>query len=239
MLNLSVQEIDIIATSVLQDFSVNDETSARAPVNINWLARSYLGLDVQYAKLSDDGETLGVTAYKNTILELPLRDGNEEICVPVDTILLDNSLKSPGNVHRLRFTLAHEAAHQILARIEERQAGYSFRRVFVPGKRYTCGEIKAAEYLWERQANTLGAALLMPKSMITPHTSIERRLFILTAFGVQFDTMEYKSIKALANRFNVSLSAMRKRLHDLGFITYTPGAVNRHPLEVCVSNIIV
>jgi len=222
LLQLSRCQIEAIGESVLRDFAINDETSACVPININWLARSYLGLDIQYKKLSDNGKTLGLTAYSGMEVELTFSDSNELIFTPKDTIFLDEKLQSLKSIQCRRFTIAHECGHQIIARIAERKMGANFRRVFEPGKRYTCGEIKTAEDWCEWQANSLAAALLMPKIKIAQHLTYFRRPYKLTLFGSRFNSMDYRKLKELAEMFDVSPSAMRNRLVELGHIVNKP-----------------
>lgn len=90
-------------------------------VDIDALAKEYLGLDVSYRTLSEDGSVLGVTAYSDTAYTCKLN--GEGIVVPLKRshILIDRRLLGfygPKKNRRRRFTLAHECAHQILFQLE-------------------------------------------------------------------------------------------------------------------------
>ena len=236
MLHLSRHQIEAIGESVLQDFAgqAGQDAGCIGPTDINMLAGKYLGLGIQYRKLSDDGRTWGLTVYGGMVLELSFHDGNELISTQGDTIFLDEKLQRSENIRQRRFTAAHECAHQILARIAERKTGYNFRRVFEPGKRYTCNEIKTASDWCEWQANVLGAALLMPTSKVAQYMTIGNKPCKLTLFGDRFNYTDYTKVKELSEMFVVSFSAMKIRLKELGFIEYKPQSEYAEPLDIFV-----
>ena len=236
MIYMSQQDIDRIGDSVLADYAMMNPGSFGFPFNIELFALIYLGLRIDYRKLSDDGSVLGLTSYEGITVKLPLNDGESEIYVPDDTIYLDEMLRAPDKIALRRFTIAHECGHQLLARIEERRTGYSLRRHFEPGKQYTYGEIKAAEYVGEWQANAVAAALLMPKSALTQHFSRWRDPHKLTSYGGRFNLPDYKKLMELTGLFNVSRTAMKIRLKEIGHIVYKPKSEYRSdPLDIFVS----
>jgi len=236
MLHLSRHNIEAIGESVLRDFTAQSGQGDHicVPIDIIALSNRYLGLEIQYRKLSDHGNTLGLTAYGGMEVELSLHGGKELVHAPEDTIFLDEKLRCPEYTRHRRFTIAHECAHQILARIAEIKTGYSFHRVFEPGKRYASGEIKTAEDWCEWQANALGAALLMPKSKITPHMNLGGKPHKLTLFGYRFNYTDYKKLKELSEMFKVSSSAMKIRLGELGFIVNKSTLEYADPLDIFV-----
>jgi len=215
MLRLSRNEIEDIAVSVLHDYAIQTAVTERhLPVDIEDFAQKYLGMRVQYRRLSDDGSLLGLTTRKDVQVKLTYTDRDVIISVSEDSILIDDTLYRK---RRGRFTVAHECAHQVLTHVEERHTGTSFRKAFKPGKLYSVHELNLVNEWREWQANTLGAALLMPRM------EIHRRLrgfrpVRFTAYGSRFNPMEYRRIKDLADNFDVSMSAMTLRLKELGFI---------------------
>ena len=112
--------------------------------------------------------------------------------------------------------------------LQERKTGYSFRKVFEPGKRHTCDEVKTVEDWCEWQANVLAAVLLMPKFALHPHLQGGwDRLHMFTMYGERFDDVDYNRIKGLAQKFDVSFTAMKIRLDELGYIKHKPQAEYR------------
>lgn len=101
------------------------------------------------------------------------------------------------SAQRQRFTIAHELGHYIL----HKNSG-----VFVDRKQKTLFRNAASttgEVLKEREANAFAAALLMPKFLV------EREIRQIT----DFDNI----VESLAEKFEVSKSAMSFRLSNLGY----------------------
>ncbi|MDR1703817.1 MAG: ImmA/IrrE family metallo-endopeptidase [Clostridiales bacterium] len=232
MLILSRQNIEAIGEAVLADCAMANVKKFSIPLNLEWFARRYLNLNVEYRKLSDDGTILGFTAYRGMNLKLPSGLGETELSVPKDTVFLDETLNKPNKAHSMRFTLAHECAHHILARIEEKRTGCSFRRRFDKGRQYTCRELRTAGDWCEWQANALAAVLLIPKSALSPYLTRWGRPFKLTSFGGYFNAPDYEIIKKLVERFNVSASVVKIRLKETGNLIFKLESEFCDPLDI-------
>ena len=220
MLCLSKKDIEAIGDAVLMDYAMRFPRRYGNPIDIDFFAEKHLGLDVKYQKLSDNGEVLGLTTYDSVVVDLVVDGKAMEISVSSDTILLDNSLCSSENKYRRRFTIAHECAHQIIADMQEAQTGYSFRREFKVGSKYTYSQFKTAEEWSEWQANYLGASLLMPKFAVLPHIRKGHQVHMFTSYDGSFNNGDYARIKRLADKLCVSVKAMEIRLKDMGFMKY-------------------
>jgi hypothetical protein len=232
MLCLSQNDIEIIGESLLQDYAKHYRANIRFPFDIDAFARDYLKLEILHRKLSDSGTIMGLTTYKDVQLELKFNVGSVVISVPEDTILLDDTLMGTEKRRRERFTIAHECGHQIIARIEERETGNSFRKEIVPGRTYSCREIKTVEDWSEWQANSLGAVLLMPRSRITTDLNMGYAPFKPTLYGNWFNTPDYMRIKSLSNKYGVSVTAMTARLRELGCVCRKPESEYVDPLVI-------
>jgi hypothetical protein len=232
MLYISQKDIEIIGESVLRDYNKRSISRNLFPFDIAAFAKEYLKLDIYHRRLSDSGKLMGLTTYRDILLELEFATGNVEIKVPEDTILVEEKLLSYENRRRERFTVAHECAHQVIARIEERQTGSSFRNKLESGRTYSCRELKTAEDWSEWQANSLGAVLLMPRFDVTAELNKGFAPFRPTLYGNRFNSHDYRRIKALADRYEVSFMAMVVRLRELGFIIYKSESEYRDPLVV-------
>ena len=69
---LSQKQIEEIAAAVIKDFNAfffgdeDEEVRIARATPIDQLAKEYLGLDVSFARLSNDGSICGLTAYTDT-----------------------------------------------------------------------------------------------------------------------------------------------------------------------------
>jgi hypothetical protein len=203
---LTYEQIETCAEAVLQNYG------GKIPLDVGRLTTSYLGLGMRYISLSGERDILGLTTYSDVDVDL----GNRVLHIPSNTCVIDYQLfeesqtKKPAN-RRLRFTIAHECAHQILYRMEppspyhytrlQSQCAYSFR------------ELKSREDWNEWQANALAAALLMP-----PNAVREAQQLRLTRYGRYLNRPDMYALTRLADKFQVSNHAMLIRLEQLGLL---------------------
>ena len=113
---LSYENIEHIAAGVAKDFCCAIHAGEKKyEINIDRLAKAYLGLEVSYRTLSDDGSVLGVTAYRDAEYAVNAGDVMKIIPLKSNQVLLDRSLAvfsdNVAGTRRRRFTLAHECAH--------------------------------------------------------------------------------------------------------------------------------
>ena len=232
MLYLSQDDIEVIGESLLRDYTKRSANGDRMPFDIDVFARDYLKLDIRHKKLSDYGKILGLTTYKDVELELEFKAGNEIITVPEDTILLEERLQSFDNRRRERFTVAHECAHQVIARMDEKRTGTSYRKELISRGKYSCRQLKTAEDWSEWQANSLGAVLLMPRKRILADMDVGFKPFRPTLYGRQFNHLDYQRIKSMSDRYGVSGSAMILRIKELGLVISKPETDYYDPLFI-------
>jgi len=222
-LYLSRKDIEAIGEVELMDYDTKYPGDLRYPLHMILFATNQLGLDVKHRKLSDSGNILGLTVCANTEVELPVSVVDNIVCEPKDAIFIESRLQCSKYQKYWRFTIAHECAHKILDRIQERKTGYSYRKVFEPIGWYTFEEAKTDEGWWEWQANALAAVLLMPKFKLLPYLKDYRdKLHKFTTFGGRLGDVDCKKMKTLADKFDVSFSAMKIRLDELGLVSHKP-----------------
>ena len=229
---LSQENIEQIGNSILRDYEKRYPTNPHIPVDIEKFAQNYLGLQIEYQKLSETESILGLTSYKGIILELAFSDGSVHLSVPEDTILLDEHLERAINLRRRRFTIAHECAHQIIARIEESKTGCSFRRALITGQTYSCRDLHTKEDWSEWQANALGAVLLIPKMELIEELEKGFTPFVPTLYGNRLNAPDYKRVKELSDIFCVSMAAMKIRLKELKRLITKPASEYADPRDV-------
>ena len=105
-------------------------------VDIENMAEEYFGLKKQYAKLSDNGELLGLTTFQDVDIEIMDNDKTEKLSFSKNVIILDESLKKDKSPGRKNFTVAHECAHQILYRMELNKINRNYQNRYVFGCAY-------------------------------------------------------------------------------------------------------
>lgn len=101
---------------------------------------------------------------------------------------------STESVERQRFTIAHEVGHYALGHIKNQETLFRDTNEVFTGRVYDPVEV---------QANRFAAALLMPAKLVQQ--------------AINNDGL--RTVPALAARFGVSVSAMRWRLVNLGFLS--------------------
>ena len=222
---LSKQEIDGIGEQYVKAFCP-EVLSHPAPVDIESFVENYLGITPDYQYLSNNGIYLGMTVFNDTNM-VPIFDPGtgraEYISAKARTIIIDNRLLEENRQHRYRFTLGHEAGHDIF---HSGFFGYNPDQLplFDMGTapmiqcRTDCGNSsKKMPKFWddhdwmEWHANRLSSAVLMPRlavERLVEGVRSERRDSIRRA------TMVF----AVAETFDVSFEAAMYRLKDLGFI---------------------
>ena len=205
MVVLTQKDIESIGESVLRDCAKRFPISTRTPIDIEQFARGYLKLRIEYRKLSDSGNLLGILTRQRILLELLINGSVIVMSVPEDTILLEERLRFSGDIRRLRFTIAHECAHRILIPASDRA---------------------------EWQANYLAAALLMPRAEVFRLTESGYKPFRPALFGRRFNSRDYLRIREMADKFQISTTAMILRLKELGLIVYKPVSEYYDPLDI-------
>ena len=235
----SAGNLDSLAQSIVLDFQRNE--SAPFPMtDIDRMASDYLHLQVQYMPLSDDRSLLGLTAYEETKVNVTVDGREETLRLERDTVLLDRHFISPWPkavvkqrlARQRRFTLAHECAHQILFRLEPENVKRSLRRQYSEFRQYSCHDLKTKEDWNEWQANTLGAALLMPRVHIFKYFEQYQNKVPLASYGGKFPMRERLALSHLTGLFGVSVRAVEIRLKELNLLTELPVWLYHDPSDI-------
>lgn len=237
---LSHRQIEEIATAAVKDFHefffgfFRSYSIQATP--IDQFAEEYLGLEIAFARLSNDGSICGLTAYANTEYIVQEYGTTRTIPLRQNQVLLDLSFLQPGQVKALcgkrRFTIAHECAHQILYQMESDEMKVSCRKQYAERTAYSPRELKSREDWNEWQANALGAAILMPQNQIDLamwHFGQSRKL---TYYEGRLSRNDRYCLTQICQTFGVSRTAAVIRLRQLGYIQYCPYPKCRDPLEV-------
>lgn len=239
---LSHKDIEEIAAAVTKDFNEfffgkdTDETRRVRATPIDQFAKLYLGLDVLFTRLSEDGIICGLTAYADTEFVTEGKEGSIRIPLKCNQVLLDESFLVPGQVRKLcgkrRFTLAHECAHQILFQMETEERKQAYQKKYSARTAFSLRDLKTHEDWNEWQANALGAAILMPQKEIDLAMRQFARGRTLVNYEGSFPYFERSVLNAVCHQLGVSRSAAVIRLRQFGYIEDRPYSEFYDPLEV-------
>lgn len=233
---LSKDQMDDIARMFLQEY-LPSALARPVAVDIDWLAEECLYLDVQSKALTHDNSILGIMVFED-IDDLPCLDESlrpSEISAPAGTVLLSSLLSGHSNLSRRRFTLAHETAHwiihrpfhspenrQYLCRTQDALPYIACRSSSIENRRPAL----ETDYDWEEwQADSLAAAILMPKRTFTDAADNFLRESGLAQIAEKQPSLKsaqpsLKSsllISELSGIFKASKAATEIRLKQLGY----------------------
>lgn len=231
---LSKADMESIADSKMKEFHTIAESDD--PSFSVWkFATRFLKKQVRFDWLSNNGSILGLSVFTNGTrlpFYIPEENNLDWRIVDENTILLDRTLEQSMvvSIHRPRFVLMHECAHQILhanyyksqaLKTNPMAAAYSIQKSS-ESENHARDKKKSWEDLdWiEWQANYLAAALLMPKFMID-YVHQESMALITYRDKVRLRYSEYLAFQSLifetARYFQVSPFVVRLRLESIGF----------------------
>lgn len=196
--NYCRQALESIALSEIKAYDEQLTQGDPRAIPIEEMIEFKYGLIVKYYTLSKNGAIHGLTAFENCVI--PIYDKKlrryEGLLVKAGTIIIDNCLLAPNMEKRLRFTLAHELAHWII------HSDYFKQQSELASK-----SSKDSNEQTEREADSVAAALLMPKGRVK------------VAYGRLKNRLKPEAVVTrLAEIFNVSNKAMEIRLISTGIL---------------------
>jgi len=175
------------AQELLRDFEQRYDASEAPPVPVERIARSLLGLFVDEA--DDIRAVPGAPADQGRL---------SGMLDPVEMVIWIDRDEARRSAGRRRFTIAHEVGHLLLHVPTSREPFYDrpadIREVDDGGMGEAVPELRRRE----REANVFARELLMPETLVNAQARA-------TGFN----------LPALAERFEVSVPAMRLRLRLL------------------------
>ena len=219
---LSRREIERIAEDIWIDYHGANLLWIN-PIDICAMVSEYFNLTLKYERLSDTGAVMGLTAYRSTNVKLRRNGKVEVLPLPQGTVLVEDWLRRDESQRgRLRFTVAHECAHQIIFRMCDTEAALHFRRWCAGSDAHSMYHLDRAAYWSERKANELAAALLMP----IPLMEFLAEAFDLRGVKVYGEYLlapkERQAFARAAYHVGVSKQALMIRLKQLGIIAHYP-----------------
>ena len=220
---ISFQELDSLGEGLVKDYAKKTHRWNSMCLDIEGFITDYLGLNIVYESIAEeDRSKLGFLADGSDPLKVN-RDGTETFVVfPVGTVVIDKFLTRDNEIARKRFTLAHEAAHAILARHMPAKAGSYFQSEFDVTASYSSEDLRRIFSIGESCANRLGAALLMPEYRMERALKKYNDGNKLVCYGGVFPLQEKLLIQKMANALGVSMAAMTNRVKELRLLDNRP-----------------
>lgn len=177
-----------------------------------------LGLKVEFQFLTKDGSILGLTTPEEALI--PVLDMNSNpflYHLDGQTVLVEQRLNNLPRFHgRRNFTIAHEIAHQILYRLFPDAYGMQ-RRTLCDYRRSS--KLRKPITDWtEWQADTMGAAILLPED------AVQEGMFFfglgehMTVLSKKYSQNKYESFCRMADFLGVSRTTLSYRMEQLGLL---------------------
>ena len=222
----SVKEMNAICTMLIEDFLKKFHYSNTRVIDIETFVTDYLGTKILYEDFAVNVPGRG-GFISDGIEPLPvLRDGmRQHVIFPENVIVIDSSLTNPNEQAKLRFTIAHEAAHFIMNRHVSGDFTAAFHTEFTEGECYTPDMLKEMLNITETITNRAAACLLMPGFIVDRALKTYNAGNMVTVYqgdDIVIPDASKKIIKKMADSMGVSYNACYYRLKELSVIDKRP-----------------
>ena len=226
---LTVFQRDPLLSGAIAYNILTDRKDIIKPIGFHRESTALNDTDMKYLLL------YGLTAYVDTEYQIEVDGSQRSIFLKTNDVVLDKSFIEPENIRKLcgkrRFTLAHECAHQILFQLDSDDRKIACHKR--PEVRKKGSRVLRTQEDWnEWQANSLGAAILMPQSEVDRAMWFINSRKPLTCYGWRFYNKDQVKIDTFCGVFGVSRSAAAIRLEQLGYLNRKKDYEYRDPLEV-------
>lgn len=218
---ISRAELDEISEGLIKVYTSQKHQDIQS-VDIDDFIKSFLHLRIEYARFAEeDPSKIGFISDGNTPLLIYLNGRIVPFIFPKDTIVLDEFLLANKENGRRRFTLAHEAAHYILEKMQVSSRAARFHTEYDSQKSYTKDELAKMFASIEWQADVMAASLLMPKFIVEKTVRRCAKSNFIKIYGD--NTLAAKDkllLSKMAKQLEVSHTALFIRLKNLGMFEY-------------------
>jgi Zn-dependent peptidase ImmA (M78 family) len=220
-MNYSRVEIDELGEEIVRQF-IDGFTPNAECVNIDLFVTDYLKLPLVYESFAEDEtDRLGFTSNGKRKLRV-MREGRQvELVFPTHTIVVDAYLKRRNEDGKRRFTIAHEAAHNIFDRDNGGRCEAHFYCGFDSEKEYSVEALRERMNMCEWQANAMAAAILMPRFLVEQALQKYAGRSSLPIYGNTILSQRSKNvIDKMASVLGVSYSSLVIRLRELNLLEH-------------------
>lgn len=173
---IAYDALDAYAESVVGD-AMPDTLTVPCAVNVERFVEFYLGMQIEFKRLSYDRQILGMTAFNSGVVQVIDESGKPDaMFVETGTIIIEPLLTEKRNTARRRFTYMHEGSHWLLHRkafAADNPMGKvgKFENQYLAAKEgridYSRSQLERNDSeRMERQADFLASAMLMPRTTL-------------------------------------------------------------------------
>ena len=161
---ITEKELNALCTMLIEDFLTKKHYTNTRLIDIEGFVTDYLGTKILYERFAQN--TPGVCGFISdgkTPLFIERDEVRQSVVFPMNIIVINALLKEPSEQAKLRFTIAHEAAHLIMRK--HIPGGYkaAFHVEYLAGETYSADMLIDMLNITENMTNKAAAALLMPK----------------------------------------------------------------------------
>ena len=215
----SRDEIDEIGEGLIQVYKDQYPSKVISYIDIEHFITAFLGLNIEFVTFAEkDLGKIGFTSDGNAELMICQNGRIIPFVFPEKTIIIDKFLLSEKEYGRRRFTMAHEAAHIILNKMEQSTKAY-FHNEFDNERAYSVDELRQMFSNAEWQADAMAASLLMPRYLVERALAKFAGTNSIKVYGENFlSNKDKKIIKDVSAFLGVSQSALRIRLEHLNMV---------------------
>lgn len=222
----SIAEMNAICSMLIEDFLRRYRYTNTKVVDIETFVTRYLRTKIVYEDFAVDVPGRGGFISDGREALPVLRDGIRQFVIfPANVIVIDSSLKGLDNLAKLRFTIAHEAAHYIMGKHVSGDFTAAFHTEFVDGEYYTPQMLKEMLSMTETITNRAAACLLMPefivKKMLNKYNN-GNKVTVYTGSEVVIPNSSKSTIQMMADSMGVSFSTCYYRLKELSILDRRP-----------------
>ena len=216
-------EIDVISEGMIKLYFEKVRKKVEHRVDIEDFITSFLGLKIEYVSFAEvDEGKVGFLSDGSSPL-LICRSGEIiPFVFPEKTVVVEQSLLKESETGRRRFTLAHEAAHNILDRMNMADNKSEFYSKEDKEREYTLDEYKKMQSNVEYMADRMAASLLMPAALVDNALKKVLNVDKIKIYDEFIKESDKLAIKKVARYLGVSYSALRIRLLDLNKLEMHP-----------------
>ena len=191
-------------------------------IDMDGLATDYFGLTICYENFAEEDKSK--TAFApNGVKPLKVKRNGTVVSIvfPADWLVLDRYYQRAENSTARRFTVGHELAHKILAKVAPEHNLGNYQMIFDKERIYTIDELHEMMSMSESQANQMSAALQLPIFLLK---NTLKRVTGGTKFPVYGDFQmlpaDALNLKRMADDTGVAMKTLMIRLRDCKMIEY-------------------